>query len=33
MEQIILKAKDIHKSFLNGDEKLDVLKGFNFNLK
>ena len=33
MEQIILKAKNIHKSFLNGDEKLDVLKGFNFNLK
>ena len=33
MEQIILKAEKIHKSFLNGDEKLKVLKGLNFYLK
>jgi len=33
MEQIILKAENIYKSFFNGDEKLNVLKGFNFYLK
>lgn len=33
MEQIILKAENIYKSFFNGDEKLNVLEGFNFYLK
>jgi lipoprotein-releasing system ATP-binding protein len=33
MEQIIIQTKNINKSYSNGQEKLKVLKGFDFSLK
>lgn len=33
MEKIILEAKNIHKSYKNGEKKLDVLNGFALELR